>query len=176
MSHPAAVIYTPQDLRNLELVLLQKLDKFNDEYSKYKKYLFNIRHNVAGDTTPQFYNSNNTPISTTDFPDLDIDRPIDISPIYMDLENTINQFNEMLLHFKTQPLLKANASVDELAKSEKMVQSLRSSLDKKLEELNEFEHSFYDESKRRLNANIMINILWTTLATSLIYFIIVRRK
>ena len=31
--------YTPENLREMETVLLKKIDKFNTEYSNYKKYL-----------------------------------------------------------------------------------------------------------------------------------------
>jgi len=56
----------------------------------------------------------------------------------------------------------------------KNILSLRQELDMKLNSLNNTNHSFYNDSKMELSSSVYSGILWTILASSIIYFIIVR--
>jgi hypothetical protein len=49
-------------------------------------------------------------------------------------------------------------------------------MDKQLAELNELNNSLTKENLQKTQSDIYINILWTTLATSLIYFILVHKN
>ena len=170
---PPVTTYTAADLRNMEAALLQKLDKFNSEYANYMKYLYNMRHNVEGDTSVQFKNPNNSPITTSDFSDFNVNQSISLSAIYIDLYNTLQQFIYALNIFNNQPHPPAAKTVPELQSYDETIVTMRKDLDQKLYELNEVENSLAKESSRHTNADVLINVLWTTLATSLVYYVVV---
>jgi len=173
---PTSPTYTAADLRNMEAILLKKLDKFNTEYSNYMKYLYNMRHNVAGDTSPQFKHPNNSPITTSDFSDLNVNQPVGLSAIYIDLSNTLQEFINMLNYMNNHPKpLRSEAakSANELQSYDAMIVKMRKDLDHKLFELNEIENSLAKDSRQHVDANVLINIMWTALATSLVYYIVV---
>ena len=174
-THAPTPTYTATDLRNMEAILLQKLDKFNSEYSNYMKYLYNTRHNVEGDTSPQFKKPNNSPITTSDFSDLNVNQSIGLSSIYIDLYDTLQQFINVLNYFNNQPHPPLERTASEMQSYDEMIIKMRIDLDNKLYELNEVENSLARESRRHTNADVLINVLWTALATSLIYYIVVRR-
>lgn len=170
---PPVTKYTAADLRNLEATLLQKLEKFNSEYTNYMKYLYNMRHNVEGDTSVQFKNPNNSPITASDFSDLKVNQPIGLSAIYIDLYNTLQQFIYALNVFNNQPHPPAAKTVPELQSYDETIVKTRNDLDQKLNELNEVENSLARESRRHTNADVLINVMWTALATSLVYYVVV---
>lgn len=163
--------YTAADLRNMEADLLQKLDKFNNEYSNYMKYLYNMRHNTAGDTSIQFKNPNNSPITVSDFSDLNLNQPIGFSAIYIDLYTTLQNFIYALNVFNNQPHPSAVKTANELQTFDETIIKTRLELDHKLYELNEVENSLSRESSHHMRADVLFNILWTALATSLVYYI-----
>lgn len=165
--------YTPENLREMETVLLKKIDKFNTEYSNYKKYLYNTRHNIKGDTSQKFVNSNNTIITPVDFESLSLNTPISLTPIYIDLVKHITTFNEALQYVIKHAPPPAPRNTKELQSDEKIIINMRTNLDIKLRELNEIENSLSLENKRSLDASILVNILWTTVVTSLIFYIVV---
>lgn len=164
--------YNSNDLRTMEAELLKKMDKFNNEYGNYKKYLYNMRHNVDGDNSPKFMKPNNSPITTADFPDLTMDSPISLTPIYIDLVNSISTFNQALQYVDNHQVPAAR-STTELESDELLIINMRNNLDLRLQELNEMENALSLENKQRLDASIVINLMWTTLVTSLIYYIVV---
>jgi hypothetical protein len=170
---PTSPTYTAADLRNMEAILLKKLDKFNTEYSNYMKYLYNMRHNVAGDTSPQFKHPNNSPITTSDFSDLNVNQPVGLSAIYIDLSNTLQEFINMLNYMNNHPKPPAAKSANELQSYDAMIVKMRKDLDRKLFELNEIENSFAKDSRQHVDANVLINVMWTAFATSLVYYIVV---
>jgi len=174
-STPITTTYTAADLRNMEADLLQKLDKFNNEYTNYMKYLYNMRHNTAGDTSIQFKNPNNSPITVTDFPDLKLNQQIGFSAIYIDLFSTLQNFIYALNVFNNQPHPTAAKTGNELQTFDETIIKTRRELDHKLYELNEVENSLSRESRQHMKADVLFNILWTALATSLVYYIIVHR-
>lgn len=165
--------FTASNLRYFESFLLEKLNNFNTQYSNYKKYLYNSHHNVEGDNSQKFLNNNNTPISQNDFPDIVIGQPIKIMPIYIDLVNNISIFNYMLSSVIRNPQSPSPRNVKELQNYENTIVKMRSDLDRKLNDLNEVDGSIMRETKRHLDASIVTNILFTALATSLIYYIAV---
>jgi hypothetical protein len=60
-----------------------------------------------------------------------------------------------------------------IANSEK-IQKLRNELDLKLKDLNKTEDSRFQEYEDKYNYELMMNITWSILATSIIYFIFVK--
>ena len=168
--------YTTNDLRNMEVVLLKKIEKFNTEYSNYKKYLYNTRHNIKGDTSVKFTNSNKTPITSNDFSDININIPISETPIYIDLIKNISDFNEALQYVIKHAPPPATRNTKELQSDENKIIKMRNNLDQKLRELYEIEGALSLDNKRNVDASILMNILWTTVVTSLIYYIIVHQQ
>lgn len=60
-----------------------------------------------------------------------------------------------------------------IANSEK-IQKLRNELDLKLKDLNKTEDSRFQEYEDKYNYELMMNITWSILATSIIYFVFVK--
>lgn len=71
----------------------------------------------------------------------------------------------------TDPLEKADPIM--LGMKHDQIMNFRSDLDKKLFELNNVQNSAEGESKLQMDSSIYINLLWTTLATCVIYFMFV---
>jgi len=169
--------YTPQDLRNMEAELIQELNNFNKQYSYYKKYMYNNRHSVTGDTSQLFLKDDKTPIGPADFPNLDINIPLKEIDIYKNLLSDLNTFNQALNASVNLHTLQAEAGhtgdIGAMQLRESEVVNMRQSLDTKLRELNEVEGSMVNDNRKNMNSTIFANILWTTVATSLVYLVFV---
>jgi hypothetical protein len=169
--------YAPQDLRNMEAELIQELNNFNKQYSYYKKYMYNNRHSVTGDTSQLFLKDDKTPIGPADFPNLDINIPLKEIDIYKNLLSDLNTFNQALnasvnLH-TSQAEAGHTGDIGAMQLRESEVVNMRQSLDTKLRELNEVEGSMANDNRKNMNSTIFANILWTTVATSLVYLVFV---
>jgi hypothetical protein len=166
--------YAPQDLRNMEAELIQELNNFNKQYSYYKKYMYNNRHSVTGDTSQLFLKDDKTPIGPADFPNLDLNVPLNEIDIYKSLLSDLNTFNQALnasVNLHTTSGHVGDIGAMQLRESE--VVKMRQSLDTKLLELNEVEGSMANDNRKNMNSTIFANILWTTVATSLVYLVFV---
>jgi hypothetical protein len=166
--------YATQDLRNMEAELIQELNNFNNQYSYYKKYMYNNRHNVAGDTSKQFLKEDNTHIGPVDFPNLNINVPLYEIDIYKNLLSDLNNFNQALnasvnLHTTTGQV----GDINKMQEKEYEVVQMRKTLDAHLLELNEIEGSMAVDSKKSMYSTVFANILWTSVATSLVYLVFV---
>jgi len=166
--------YATQDLRNMESELVLELNNFNKQYSYYKKYMYNNRHNVSGDTTQPFLKDNNSPIGPADFPDLNINVPLNEITIYKNLLNDLNSFNHAL---SVSVNLSTNKGIDGdvagMMKTQNDLVQMRQKLDANLFELNEVEGSMANDSMRSMYSTIFANILWTSIATSMVYLVFV---
>ena len=62
---------------------------------------------------------------------------------------------------------------NDMSVSHGAIMRVRNDLDNKLYELNSMEQSLYGDSKLQMDSSIYVTILWTTLATSLVYYMFV---
>ena len=166
--------YTPPDLRNMESEMIQELNNFNKQYSYYKKYMYNNRHNVTGDTTQPFLKDNNSPIGPADFPDLDLNVPLNEIQIYKNLLSDLNSFNHALdVSVNLKTTTGQTGDIEGMNKKQNDVVQIRKKLDANLFELNEVEGSMAMDSKRSMYSTLFANILWTSIATSMVYLVFV---
>ena len=166
--------YNVQDLRNMQAELIVELNDFNRQYSYYKKYMYNNRHTVAGDTSQLFLKEDKSKIGPADFPNLDINVPLNEVDIYKNLLGDLNIFNQALnasvnLHTNTGQI----SDINKMQERENEVVKIRKTLDSHLMELNEIEGSMASDSKRSMNSTLFVNILWTSIASSLVYLVFV---
>jgi len=165
--------YSPTDLRNMEGEVLQNLNNFNREYSNYKKYIYNNRHNVTGDTAVKFDN-----VTLSDFPNLHLGASIDQNPVYQSILKDLKTFNQALdttVNLSTvNPT--PNSNINDVEKTHHTVTNMRQNLDQKLLELHELENSLALENSQNLMGSVYANILWTGLATSIVYFLFVHNR
>ena len=165
--------YSPTDLRKMESELIQNLNNFNREYSNYKKYIYNNRHNVTGDTAVKFEN-----VTLSDFPNLHLGTSIDQNPVYQDILEDLKTFNQALdvtVNLSTiNPT--PNSDINDVEKKHNEVSNMRKNLDYKLLELHELENSLALENSQKLMGSVYANILWTGIATSIIYFLFVHNR
>ena len=165
--------YSSQDLRNMESELLKELNDFNREYSNYKKYIYNNRHNVTGDTSVKFSQT-----GPTDFPNLQIGGSLNENPIYKNILKDLQIFNHALdvtVNLSTIDGQPEN-NMNNVEKTQNTVVNMRQSLDYKLLELNELENSLAVENKQKVLSSMYANILWTGLATSIVYYLFVHQR
>jgi hypothetical protein len=108
---------------------------------------------------------------------LDINVPLNEIDIYKNLLSDLNTFNQALnasvnLH-TTQAEAGHTGDIGAMQLRESEVVNMRRSLDTKLRELNEVEGSMVNDNRKNMNSTIFANILWTTVATSLVYLVFV---
>jgi hypothetical protein len=166
--------YATQDLRNMESELIQELNEFNKQYSYYKKYMYNNRHQVTGDTTQPFLKDNNSTIGPADFPDLKLNVPLNEIQIYKNLLSDLHSFNHALdVSVNLSTTSGQTGDIAGMNETQNKVVQLRKQLDANLFELNEVEGSMATDSMRSMYSTLFANILWTSIATSMVYLVFV---
>ena len=102
---------------------------------------------------------------------------------YKDLQNAIKDYNDWLKETHTyngntktnKEIIQDqggndNIEVTELNSKHKEIKDLRNSLETSLKELRLNSNSNAKDSKLELDANIYVSLLWTTLATGIVYY------
>jgi hypothetical protein len=173
-------------------IILQNINDFNEEYINLKTFIYNTYHNQPGDTTPQLSyvgKLKNKQVSITDFhfstptqTTIDTNNRSTRSNYnviihltgtellsYDTVKNNIETFTKILNYFtKTSS---STITTNDLVSLQNTIQLLRNDLDNKINELNTNQNSIAQNNKFEMNTNIFINILWTTIATSLIILV-----
>jgi len=185
---------TDHDIYRMEEVILKQLNQFNLEYSNYKIYSYNTQHSSPGDLTKK-YKYINIDGSNADEGEM-IRRFSNIAnstnlPSYIDLNNNLTTYNDVLAKYKennpnpvdtsltgkSPAVVKNNNSelsnrdpTTYLKPRHDEIQKLRSELDQKLMDLNNTSNGMYSSSKLQMDSNIYITIMWTTLASAIVYY------
>lgn len=95
----------------------------------------------------------------------------DLKQKYTNLENDIEKYKQALLHMPlvSDPSLQPSVLNDK----HNVIVNIRKDLDTKLNELNSSSNSQFFDSKIHLDGTIYATLLWTTLATLLVYITVV---
>jgi len=186
------------DIYRMEEVILKQLNKFNLEYSNYRIFLDNNQHNSRNDGHAMYnyigsngetidYNSAHN-IMSTQFSPIAINPNANASnlPSYVTLNQNLNTYKDVLSTYKLNnpdPInenekdVKNNNSVlsnrdptTYLKPRHNEILRLRSDLDQKLMDLNNTSNGMYSSSKLQMDSNIYITIMWTTLASAIVYY------
>lgn len=186
-------ICSPDELYTIQTLILKKLNTFNADYSDYMTFLYNSNHNVPGDTSPQLpYASGITQelaaqrygkLATTTSSGK-LSGNVQNLDTYKQVTQDIDTYNNLLKANKAyypDPEKDNNNKFISLSrmdpiilkKNHEEIVNLRNELDIKLFELNNVQNSAAGESKMQMDSSIYVTILWTTLATSIIYFMFV---
>ena len=170
--------YSSTDLRNMESELIQELNNFNREYSNYKKYIYNNRHNVTGDTASKFTKPDGSSYIPSDFSNLNMNIPLYENPIYANILNDLKLFNHALDTTVNLSTVDGQVASDmeSVGKKHNEVSGMRQNLDQKLLELHELENTLAERNNNSVFGSIYANIMWTTIATSLMYYVFVHRN
>jgi hypothetical protein len=176
-------ICSPDDLYLVQNQILKELNNFNSEYSDYMTYRYNMKHSVAGDTSqPLNYQDggkDNAPYSDK-FKNIKDVRDL---PTYKQLNIDLQTYGNLLTanqKYYPDPETKdpnsglSNLDPINLDFKHNDIVKMRNDLDAKLFELNNVQGSVAGSSKMEMDGSIYATILWTTLATSLVYFIFIQ--
>lgn len=162
-----------EELLKIEEIILKKINEFNADYSNYMIYKYNKNHTGGGDSQPQLNYVNPTDDSSSLHR---YDNILDVTKLttYKDLSNSLKTYDNILnanaqyYSSNTPPLdYKANTRLHNTIKQ------TRNDLDNKLFELNNNQNTIHRESTLLMDSSIYVTILWTTLATSLVYYMFV---
>jgi len=174
-------ICSPDDLYLIQTKILDEINRFNSTYADFIVYQYNVKHSVAGDTTPKLKYPSGTPSSTVST--LYSGKLVTDLQEYKDLSQDLETYNNLLKANKAyypNPENPNNSKSDLkhmdpiiLGHIHKEIVDKRNELDTKLFELNNVQNSAAGESKMNMDSSIYVTLLWTTLATSIIYFMFV---
>ena len=151
-----------RDLFNKEIAVLNKLNEFNAAFAKFKKCKYNSER--RGITDFSFNNLNCTPA--------DNDGSNYKNILGNSSSGLIKDINDYTISFN--PYKGTNSgglTVPELSTRHREILTKRADLDNKLNELNNnSSNSIYSMKKIETDSTIYATLLWTTLATSLLYY------
>lgn len=176
-------ICSPDELYTIQTQILNEINNFNAEYSDFVTYKYNTKHSISGDTTPQLKYANGSTDNTPYAGRFSGINTVQDLPKYQTLIKDIQTYNNLLVANKAYYPEPEDAKDPNtgLSKLDPIylnlkhidVKNLRNDLDTKLFELNNIQNSVEGSSKMQMDSSIYVTILWTTLATSLIYFMFV---
>jgi len=144
--------------------------------------LYNEKHSKAGDRTQLYDYIGGTPISFTPSASFETVK----LQSYKDLSNNLITYTKILEKYKEKhpnPIDPSNNVIKDnnsalsnrdpntyLKPRHDEIQKLRNDLDQKLMDLNNTSNGMYSSSKLQMDANIYITIMWTTLASAIVYY------
>lgn len=174
-------ICSPDDLYSIQNEILKQLNDFNEYYANFMIYKYNNYHSARGDTTkPLDYEGIDADTATGRYAGKT--QVTDLQQ-YIDLSGNLQKYNDLLKANKAYYPNPENPSDPEtdlsridptvLAEKHRNILDKRNKLDTKLFELNNVQNSAAGESKMNMDSSIYVTLLWTTLATSIIYFMFV---
>jgi hypothetical protein len=139
-----------------EASLLEKLNEFNKYYSCYIRQTYNSK------------NSTHLPASSHQLCDSSITYEGNtLQTMAESLDASFVSFLEIIDDYNVDP---SGQSIQQLITSHKKIQKKRNELDVKIKELNASQGSHSMISKMSLDSTVYASLLWTTIATALIYF------
>ena len=99
----------------------------------------------------------------------------DVQDAYNRVNKRINAFNTAISHLNNvNPPSSYNKSYDSIKNEYNQVTSLRADLDQKMKEILGTYDSMYAMNKLHYDSTIYTGILWSVLATSLVYYVFVK--
>lgn len=174
-------ICSPDDLYLIQTKILDEINNFNKTYADFIAYQYNVKHSVAGDTTPKLKYPSGMTESTASAKFSG--KLVTNLQEYINLSQDLETYNNLLKANKAyypNPENPNNSKSDLkhmdpiiLGHIHKEIVDKRNELDTKLFELNNVQNSAAGESKMNMDSSIYVTLLWTTLATSIIYFMFV---
>ena len=159
--------------------IFTKLDKFNSAQACLKRYKI-INNPPSGWSSIDIDDVNNS--CSTILPQNQRNKPnIAALTTHTDLEDAITSYETWLGSIESgatqtnEQIIKAQGGNDgievtELNSKHKEIKDLRNSLETSLKELRLNSNSNAKDSKLELDANIYVSLLWTTLATGIVYY------
>jgi hypothetical protein len=101
--------------------------------------------------------------------------PKNIATQICDVNNLMNNLSTIIQWISKSSdssiLDNKKSKLEDIIKKENQNIALRNDLDNKVAEILKVKNSYYGESKQHLDTTIYANIMWTVLATSILYFI-----
>jgi len=90
-----------------------------------------------------------------------------------DISNAIKALDDAKITFSSAFVVtqKPNSNYDDIIANNKKIQDLRNELDLKLKDLNHTPDSRFQTYEDNYNYELMMNITWSILATSIIYYV-----
>ena len=160
-NYPTADASLNQDraLFNKEIVVLNKLNDFNKAFAQFKKCKYNLEHKE---------------INAFNFTDLNCTTEDTNGTNYKTiLGNSSSGLIKYINDISFNPYTGTNSggiTVSELSTKHRQILTKRADLDNKLNELNNSTNSISSTKKIETDSTIYATLLWTTLATSLLYY------
>lgn len=146
---------TKTDIFAIERELFEKINVFNQMYSCYIRKNYNNEYTTRKQLPVS--DCSNTNISD-----------ISINAVFDEITDLVNQIDEILPDVPAPQFTMADIHDVNLRNSR-----IRKDIEVKMNELKEGKGSNAAASKRNLDATIYASILWTTLATSFLYYVFV---
>jgi len=143
------------DIFDLEQDVIAKLNIFNSTYAEF------IRCN----STNTYINKTNCPTSPVN----PHQSQLNVNDAIARLSNALQDIN----HNSDSPV-QYDASYNEITNNYKNVQQLRASLDLKMKDLENEDKSLSHIYQSKTDATVYAGILWTVLASSLVYYVFVK--
>jgi hypothetical protein len=178
-SYGVKVPICPQDdMYKIQTVILKQLNDFNAEYANFMTYKYNQKHTGNGDTLPLLsYPSPDTTDAQLSKRYATLQKVTDLAT-YKTLDKSLTTYNSLvsanaIYYPRTSERKTVVDKTKNIQNKHDAILKLRSDLDNKLYELNNMQHSMYGDSKLLTDSGIYVTILWTTLATSLVYYMFV---
>ena len=186
-------ICSPDDLYAIQNQVLKELNQFNAEYSDFMTYKYNSSigdRTVTGNTKQYIDFADGTPgknYTDTKYNKYsainNVNNLSTYNPIVRDLQTYTNLLTANKAYYpdpipgisSTSPTT-SMSTIDPvlLAQKHEQIIKTRNELDTKLFELNNVQNSSFGDSKRQMDSSVYVTILWTTLATSLVYYLFVK--
>jgi hypothetical protein len=155
------VLKQDRALFDKEIQVLAKINEFNASFAKFKKCKYNSEH--PAEDAFKFTDITCAPSDTdgTNYKNI-------LGNYSNGLIKDMNDYTSLLNAYPEKD--PTDLTVDQLSKKHRDILTKRAELDNKLNELNNTSNSIYSMKKLQADSTIYATLLWTTLATSLVYY------
>jgi hypothetical protein len=150
-----------KDLFNKEIAVLNKLNDFNAAFAKFKKCKYNSEHTATNAFKFADLNCTSNDSDGTNYKTI-------LGNSSSGLIKDINDYTALLNAYPEKN--SGDPIVSELSTKHREILTKRADLDNKLNELNNSVNSVSSMKKIETDSTIYATLLWTTLATSLLYY------
>jgi len=152
-----SILLKEKELFEKEIIVLNRLNDFNAAYAKFKRCRYNSDYPT------------NTPLNQTDCTDADKNGTTYLSKLGTDSSGLLKEVDDYIELLEKYPK-EITPTVGYLSTKHKDILTKRTELDNKLNELNNSTNSVTMRRRLETDSTIYATLLWTTLATSLIYY------